>query len=428
MTDLNIPKSDLQRVVIIGAGFAGMQLAQKLAKKNFQVVLIDKHNYHQFQPLFYQVAMAGLEPSAISFPLRKAFQSNSSIVIRICEFLRVEPDDKRVITSLGELSYDILVFSYGAKTNFFGNQKIEQHTLSMKSTEDAIKLRNEILLDYERAILEKDFKKRQKYLDIVIVGGGATGVELAGALVEMKKYIVPKDYTEINYKEMDIYLIQGAPDLLMGMSDNAMKKSREFLESMGVKVMLNTRVDEVHDDHIITGAGERIDARKVIWAAGVTCLKVDGLEHATYSRDNRVMVDRQCRVVGYDDIYALGDMCRMATPTFPEGHPQVAQVALQQAKHVARNLINNLDKSFVYDDKGSMATIGRNKAVVDLPKFKFSGFFAWILWLVVHLFSLIGVRNKVFVFFSWVWNYITYDQSLRLIIRPSKEGLEESQE
>ena len=414
---LNIKETTQKRVVIVGAGFAGLSLARKLSKSDYEVVLMDKNNYHQFQPLFYQVAMAGLEPSSISFPLRKVFQKSKNVIIRICELISIDSENNTVDTSLGSLKYDHLVLSMGATTNFFGNKELEANSLTMKSTEDALFLRNEILLDYETALLTEDYDTRQGYIDIVIVGGGATGVELAGALAEMRNFILPKDYKELDNSEVDIYLIQNGEKLLEGMSEKSSAKALKFLQKIGVEVLLKTRVTEVKEEFVNTNTNRSIRARKVIWAAGVTCKTIEGLRSDCYCRGNRVAVGRDHLVKGYDNIYALGDLAFMEEQKYPDGHPQVAQVAIQQAKNLAKTLLGKSNKPFKYKDLGSMATIGRNKAVVDFPSFSFSGFFAWVTWLIVHLASLIGVKNRFLVLFNWVWNYFTYDQSLRLIIR-----------
>jgi len=414
---INIKDSSRKRIVIVGAGFAGLSLARKLAKSEYEVVLLDKNNYHQFQPLFYQVAMAGLEPSSISFPLRKVFQNSKNVIIRICELTSVDTDTNTVMTTLGALKYDHLILSMGATTNFFGNKELEKNALTMKSTEDALYLRNKILLDYESALLTSDYDKRQGYIDIVIVGGGATGVELAGAMAEMRNFILPKDYTELDNSEVDIYLVQSGDKLLPGMSEKSSSKALGFLQKLGVEVLLNTRVTEVDGEFVKTNTNKSIRAKKVIWAAGITCKTVEGLRSDCYCRGNRLAVGQDHLVKGYKNIYALGDLAFMEEEKYPNGHPQVAQVAIQQAKNLAKLLMGKSDKAFKYKDFGSMATVGRNKAVVDLPSFSFTGFFAWVTWLIVHLASLIGVKNRFFVLFNWMWNYITYDQSLRLIIR-----------
>lgn len=417
---LNIPDSPHERIVIIGAGFAGFNLAKKLCKKDFQIVLIDKNNFHQFQPLFYQVAMAGLEPSSIVFPLRKAFQGHKNVHIRITNVVGIKPESNRLETELGEIYFDKLVIATGATTNYFGNADFEKYTSPLKSLGEALSLRNEILNDLEKALMTPEYEERQGYIDIVIVGGGPTGVELAGALAEMKKYILPKDYPELNAKEVDIYLFQGGDRLLMGMSKEASQKALDFLQKLNVKVHLKKRVTAFDGQFVETKDGQKIRAHKVIWAAGITGNCLEGLDKCDIARGNRYPVNNLNQVLGYKNIYAVGDIASMVSEEYPYGHPQVAQVAIQQSKNLAQNLIKNQVKPFVYKDLGSMATIGRNRAVADLPKFKFAGFFAWVLWLFVHLMSLIGFKNKLFVLINWLWNYMTYDQSLRVIIKADK--------
>ena len=422
MIKINIPKSNLQRIVIIGGGFGGLKLARALSRSNYQVVLIDKNNYHQFQPLFYQVAMAGLEPSSIAFPLRKIFQKNENVFIRVTKVEEVDSKNQVIHTQLGSLSYDYLVIAIGADTNFYGNKSIEDKVIPMKTVSEALYLRNIILNDYEKAITTMDYDKRQGLIDIVIVGGGPTGVEVAGALAEMKNYILPKDYRELNTDEIDIYLLQGGPTLLKGMSTQASEAAEKFLENRGVIVKKNSRVVDFDGSYVYMKDGSKIQANKVIWAAGITGNTLKGLPEESLTWGNRIKVNRFNQVEGYENIFAIGDIAYMEEGEYKEGHPQVAQVAIQQAKNLAENFKRlQKDKSFhpfEYKDLGSMATIGRNKAVVDLPKIRFQGFFAWIVWLIVHLFALIGVKNKIFVFINWIWNYFTYDQSLRLIIKP----------
>ncbi len=426
---INIPDSGRKRIVIVGAGFAGINLAYKLAKSDYEIVLIDKNNYHQFQPLFYQVAMAGLEPSSIAFPLRKLFHFKKNITIRITKVEKVDTDRKILFTPLGDLKYDYLVISFGVDTNFFGNKNLEEKTIPMKSVAEALYLRNIILADYEKAVTTADYDERQGLIDIVIVGGGPTGVEIAGALAEMKKYILPKDYTELDCDEIDIYLIQSGEQLLKGMTKKAGDGAKRFLENLGVKVILNKRVQDFDGTHVHIDDGSKIQANKVIWAAGIKGNSIEGLPEDAATYGNRIKVNRFNEVEGLQDVFALGDIAYMEEPDYPQGHPQVAQVAIQQAKLLAKNFKrshkNKPKKEFSYSDKGSMATIGRNRAVVDLPRFHFKGFFAWVVWLIVHLFSLIGVKNKLFVFINWVWNYFTYDQSLRLIIKPKENKKKE---
>lgn len=418
---INIPETDQERVVIVGGGFAGLSVARQLAKSNYQVVLLDKNNHHQFQPLFYQVAMAGLEPSSIAFPFRKLFRRHKNVFFRVTEVQTIEPHNNRVITRLGECNYDHLIIAIGADTNYYGNQEVEQNAIPMKSVGEALYLRNTILSDYEKALSVTDYDERQGYVDIVIVGGGPTGVELAGALAEMKKYILPKDYPELDTAEMDIHLIQGAPQLLVGMSDDSSAKALEYLKDMDVQVKLDTRVNRYDGEYAYLSNGEKIRSNKVIWAAGITGNHIPGLPEEAITYGRRLAVDRFSKVQGSDNIYALGDIAYMEEEAFPKGHPQVAQVAIQQGQNLAGNLHRRLKqqawKEFSYKDKGSMATVGRNRAVVDLPSFSFQGFPAWAVWLLVHLFAILGTKNKVFVFLNWVWNYLTYDQSLRLIIR-----------
>lgn len=424
-SSINIPDTDAKRIVIVGAGFAGLTLARKLQNKGYQIVLIDKNNFHQFQPLLYQVAMAGLEPSSIAFPLRKAFQKCKDVYIRVTTVEEIDTSKNEITTRLGTLCYDYLILSIGVTTNFFGNENLASKALSMKSIEEALYLRNLILNDYEKAVTTTNYDDRQSLIDIVIVGGGPTGVEVAGALVEMKNFILPKDFHELDTKEIDIHLIQSGSTLLKGMSEEAGKNAEKFLTEMGVKVTLNTRVEDFDGDYVYLKGGDKIQTNKVIWAAGITGNKVKGLPEDVVVRGNRIRTDKINKVIGTENVFAIGDIAIVDDePDYEYGHPQVAQVAIQQGKLLSKNLpaiINNKPtKNFVYNDKGSMATIGRNKAVVDLPRFKFKGFFAWVVWLIVHLFSIIGVKNKIFVFINWVWGYFSYDQSLRLIIKPAK--------
>ncbi len=421
---INIPETGQRRVVVIGAGFAGLELAKRISKYDLQVVLIDKNNYHQFQPLYYQVATAGLEPSSIAFPLRKMFQSKKNVFIRVTNVQSIDYHQNKVQTELGYCWYDYLVIATGADTNYYGNQKIAQFAIPMKTVAEALYIRNSIFEDYEKALTSTNDAEQQSYTDIVIVGGGPTGVELAGALAEMKKYILPKDYHELNHRSVDIYLIQSSDVLLKGMSDTAAQASERFLSEMGVIIKKNTRVIDYDGEVVSMNDGTQISTKKVIWAAGIKGNALAGLPTESVMKDGRIQCDNFNKIKGLDNVFALGDVAYLEEGDF-KGHPQVAQVAIQQAKQLAYNFRNILTndplEAFAYRDLGSMATIGRNHAVVDLPFIKFQGFFAWIVWLFVHLFSIIGVKNKVFIFLNWVWNYFTFDQSLRLIIKPRKK-------
>jgi NADH:ubiquinone reductase (H+-translocating) len=425
---LNIPDPGYKRIVILGGGFGGLTLAQKLANTTYQVILIDRNNYHQFQPLFYQVAMAGLEPSSIVFPFRKVFQKAPNVLFRVAEFQEVFPDEKYIMTDKGRLKYDYLVIGMGADTNFFGNEKVMNKALPMKSVSEALALRNAILEDYETALLTNDENERQALMDIVIVGGGATGVEVAGALAEMRKDVMPKEYKELNYKDIDIHLIHGGEILLKGMSEHAGKSAETYLRNLGIKIKLDVNVTDYDGETVTMTDGTTIRSKKVIWAAGIVGNVVNGLPKEATVRGRRLKVNRLNQLEGQKDVYALGDIAYMEeadNEKFKTGHPQVAQVAIQMAKNMANNFKalerGNATKSFSYSDLGSMATVGRNKAVVDLPFWRFQGFFAWFVWLFIHLFAIIGLKNKIFIFINWVWSYITYDQALRLIIRPKEK-------
>lgn len=424
----NIPDTPQKRVVIIGAGFGGLTLARKLAKNPaFQVVLIDKNNFHQFQPLFYQVAMAGLEPSSIVFPLRKIFQKNKNVFVRVTEVQSVDTQHQTIQTPIGALRYDYLVISIGADTNWYGNAALKPKAIPMKSVSEALYLRNTIFEDYEKAVTADDPERRQRYLDIVIVGGGPTGVEVAGALAEMKRHIVPKDYHDLEGQEIDIHLVHGDPRLLNTMSPESSAAAEKFLRELGVHLHLDKIVQSYDGTTVAINDGSTLRADKVIWAAGVTGNTISGLPAASVTKGNRILVDPYNAVAGCQQVYAIGDIAWQSEPDYPNGHPQVAQVAIQQGKLLAENLQAQLQgkplRTFRYKDLGSMATIGRHRAVVDLPFWKFQGAFAWFTWLFVHLFSILGAKNKLFVFLNWVSNYFTYDQSLRLVIKPwRKEG------
>lgn len=421
----NIPKTDRKRVVIVGGGFAGLKLARKLTKSQFQVVLFDKNNYHQFQPLFYQVATAGLEPSAISFPLRKVFQDQKGLHFRMAKVERIAPASQEVFTNIGKVSYDYLVLAIGATTNYFGNKGIEENAVPMKSLTEALQLRNTILTHFEKALNTSRVADMQALLNIVVVGGGPTGVELAGAIAEMRNVILPKDYPELDFSQMEVSLLEAGPKVLNGYSEAASAKAQTYLEKLGVNVQTSAMVEGYDGTTVSLQDGKKLQSKTVIWAAGVKANEVAGIPESAYGRARRLVVDRQNRVEGLKHVFAIGDLAYMETPKYPQGHPQVAQVAIQQANLLYKNLRawqrNKAEKAFEYSDKGSLATVGRNLAVADLPFFSFQGFLAWVLWLFVHLMAIVGVKNRLFVFINWAWSYFTYDQSLRLLINHQHE-------
>lgn len=420
-------KSLGMKIVIVGAGFGGLRLARKLNNKpGFDVVLIDRFNYHQFQPLFYQVATAGLDASNISFPLRKVFQKSKNVRIRLAELKQVIPEENKIITDAEEIHYDALVLATGADSNFFGNTTIENNAFPMKSTVEALQLRYRLLQNFEKALTVTDENELQQLMNIVVVGGGPTGVELAGALAEMKNYVLPKDYPELDFSKMNIYLLEGAEKTLAAMSERSSAQSKKYLERLGVKVLVKTLLKEYDGKNVVLNDGSNLLAGTVIWAAGIKGNIPAGVDKNLIARGNRIKTDRYGKLTGYTNVYAIGDLAYMETPKYPNGHPQVAPVAMQQADLLAINFKllerrSNPDKQFEfeYHDKGSMATVGRNLAVVDMPKPKlhFGGFFAWMIWMGLHLMLILGVKNRFFVFCNWLYNYITYDQNLRLIFK-----------
>lgn len=420
---MNIPESNFPRVVIVGGGFAGINLAKSLKNKPIQVVLIDKHNYHTFQPLLYQVSSSGLEPDSIAYPLRKIIKKSNNTFFRLAEVLEIEPENNKIKTSIGELTYDYLVLATGTKTNFFGNKDVETYSMPMKTVPQALNIRSLILQNLEKATIAKTEAERKAFLNFVIVGAGPTGVELAGAIAELKNHIVPRDYRDLNSKDMQIHLLEGADRVLPPMSTQASQKAEEFLKSLGVHVHCKTLVKEYDGKTVETNSELELETETLIWAAGVTGSPVKGLSsNALLERSNRYKVNRYNQVENYPNIFALGDIAYMETEAYPKGHPQVAQPAIQQGQLLGKNILKLIAKKpmqeFKYNDKGSMATIGRNKAVVDLGKVKFGGFFAWFVWMFIHLMALVGFRNRVVVFFNWVYNYINFDKAARLIIRP----------
>lgn len=423
---MNIPRSSFPRIVIIGGGFAGISLAKRLRNKNVQVVLLDKHNYHNFQPLMYQVATGGLEPDSIAYPIRKIVQEYKDFYFRLAEVRDIDAENNTIYSDIGELKFDYLVIATGSKTNYFGNKEIERNSMAMKTIPQSLNIRSLILENFEQALLTNDIDERHSLMNFVLVGGGPTGVELAGALAEMKKAILPKDYPDLDVRKMEINLIQGSNRVLDSMSENASEKAEKFLLDLGVSVWKNVRVTGYDGKIVTTSSDLSFDSATVIWTAGVQGALPHGLKADSFIKNvNRIKVNQYNQVEGYEHLFAIGDIAVMASEDYPQGHPMMAQPAMQQGRLLAENLIKIINKKepkpFEYKDKGSMATIGRNKAVVDLPKFKFSGVFAWFVWMFVHLFSLIGFKNKAVVFLNWVYNYIRFDREARLIMRPYKK-------
>ena len=409
------------QVVIIGGGFGGLEVANALADAPVDVLLLDKHNYHTFQPLLYQVATGSLEAGSIAFSLRKNFDNQKNFRFRVAEAISINPDQNTIDTTIGEIPYDYLVIATGSTTNFFGNKDIEQHSMPMKSIPEALNLRYMILQNLEEAVLKNTKEEREPYLSFVLVGAGPTGVELAGALAELRNNILTKDYPELKKDEMKVYLADFMPRVLGAMSEQASVAAKDFLTKMGVEVMLNAKVENYDGETISFEGGKSIPTKNVIWSAGVMGNMPLGLDKDLVAKGNRITTDEICRVKGYDNIFAIGDVAAMITEATPKGHPGVAQVAIQMGKITGKNIIHlikgEVPVPFKYFDKGSLATIGRNKAVADLGKFKFQGFFAWVVWMFVHLISLLGFRNKLIVFISWIGSYISYNGGSRLIIR-----------
>lgn len=413
--------SSRKRIVIVGAGFGGLRLAQDLKNSDFDVILLDRNNYHQFQPLMYQVATARLEPASISFPLRKVFQHSKNVRIRIADVKAIDAEKKCLKTDIGNISYDYLVLAQGCTTNYFGNEVLERSAFPMKSVPEAIQLRNRILQTFEDAVITKP-EDLQSLLNFVIVGGGPTGVELAGALIEMKSNVLPKDYPDKDFSKLTIYLLEGSPNVLNAMSEVSRKVSREYLEKMGVIVRTNTIVKNYDGQTVTLQDGSTIQAKNLIWAAGIIGNSIEGIPAEAITRGNRIVVNRLNQVKQMTDVYAIGDIAYMETPKYPTGHPQVASVAIEQARVLAKNLKllsqGRQPKEYEYHNKGSMATIGKRKAVVDLPSFSFQGRLAWFTWMFVHLMLILGVKKKLLVFINWAYSYFNNDSTLRVLIKP----------
>lgn len=415
-------ESKIPHIVLVGGGFGGLEFIKKLKGKPFQVTVIDKNNYHTFQPLLYQVAAGGLGADAIAYPHRKVIGPYPNVSFRMANVHSVNTISKTLKTDIGEISYDLLVMATGSTTNFFGNKDLQSRCMELKSIPNALDLRSDILQEFEKALVTKDQEKIKGHLNFVIVGGGPTGVEMAGALAEFKSHVLPHDYKELDRSMMSVSLIEASPKLLASMSEQASKAAYDFLSALGVNIQLNTSVKTYDGVNIVLSTGEIIKSETVVWAAGVKGAGIEGFSAEILTPNGRLKVDHFNKVTGLDSVYAIGDIAAMIDEKNPKGHPMVAPVAIQQASNLAKNLLaeknGSAKKEFVYNDKGSMATVGRHKAVVDIGKIKFQGWFAWFVWMFVHLMSLVGFRNRIIVLVSWMWNYLTYDRALRLIIRP----------
>ncbi len=427
---MNIPRSSYPRIVIIGGGFGGISLARRLHKKEVQVVLLDKNNYHTFQPLLYQVSTGGLEPDSIAYPLRKVLIGYENFYFRMAEVQEILPEKKMITTNIGVLSYDYLVVATGSETNYYGNDELEKYAMAMKSIPQSLNLRSLILENFEQALLTDEYHERDALMNFVIVGGGPTGVELAGALAEIKKGILPKDYPDLDTRRAQINILQSGDRILNAMSVQASKKAEDFLEDLGVQVWKDVRVLGYNGKTVRTQTDLTFDTATVIWAAGVKGANIKGLDAEQFlARGNRLRVNAHNQVEHYPEIFAIGDIACMQSDAYPGGHPMMAQPAMQQGRHLADNLERLIAGKplapFRYKDKGSMATIGRNKAVCDLKRFRFQGVFAWFVWMFVHLFFLIGFRNRVVVFVNWVYNYVRFDREARLIIRPYQRNYDQ---
>ena len=420
-----LPKTALPRIVIIGGGFAGLSLIKGLKNKEVQVVLIDKNNFHQFQPLLYQVATSGLEPDSIAFPYRKQISRYKNVIFRMAEVDEIDVSTKTVKTNKGSLIYDYLVLATGTTTNFFGMKNVEKHGLGMKNIRDSLNIRHQMLQNLEQAAITCNDKERDALTNFVIVGGGPAGVEMAGALAEFCKYILPKDYPEYPSSLMKIYLVEGSEKLIASMSDKASFKTLKYLKDINVEVLLNEIVVDYDGEIVKTKSGKQLLARNLIWTAGVKGQLPEGIDENYLVVGNRLKVNQYLQVTALQNVFAIGDIAAVITKQTPKGHPQVAQPAIQQGKIVAINILKSISKKplkpFLYKDKGSLATVGKRRAVADIGKFKFAGYFAWLLWSLVHLMSISGFRNKLLVGLNWTVSYFSYEKSNRLIIRNYKK-------
>ncbi len=424
---INVPEVKVPRVVIIGCGFGGLELAKQLHKAPVQIVLIDKNNYHTFQPLLYQVSTAGLEADSIAYPIRKIFKGQKNFHFRMGEVQQIVSEENKLMTSIGELKYDYLVIATGSTTNYFGNKDFEENAMPMKSVTEALDLRSLILQNFEKALLTKDLHEQEALMTFVVVGGGPTGVELAGALCELKKHVLPNDYPELDFRKMRVILIENGGELLQAMNETNRKRASTYLEELGCEVWLNTGVTKYDGRVAETKTGKQLFTSGLIWAAGIKAVLIDGLNKEAINARGRILIDDYCQVKGYQNIFAIGDVACLVQDKYPNGHPQIAPVAIQQGQLVAGNIQKTFRQipsdKFNYFDKGNMATVGRNRAVVEVGRFTFGRLLGWLAWMGLHLMLLVGFRNRVVVFINWVWNYINYDRNMRLIIRPFKKDL-----
>jgi NADH dehydrogenase len=419
---INVPEEKVPRIVIIGCGFGGLELAKGLRKADVQIVLIDKNNYHTFQPLLYQVATAGLEADSIAYPIRKIFKGQKNFHFRLGEVQKIVPEENKILTSIGELKYDYLVIATGSTTNYFGIKDFEQNAMPMKSVTEALNLRSLILQNFEQALLANDVNTREGLMTLVIVGGGPTGVELAGALCELKRHVLPNDYPELDFRKMRVILIENSGELLQMMDEDNRKRAKKYLEELGCEIWLNTGVTKYDGNTAGTSTGKELHTVNLVWAAGIKGVLPEGLKPESINKRGRILTDDYCKVKGTENVFAIGDVACIVQEEYPNGHPQVAAVAIQQGELIAANIKRmfrkTAPKKFSYYDKGTMATVGRNRAVVEIGKITFGGALGWLAWMALHLMMLVGFRNKIVVFINWVWNYANYDRNMRLIIRP----------
>jgi len=424
---MNIPDTQLPRIVIIGGGFGGMNLAQNLAKSPYQVILLDKRNYHTFQPLLYQVSTSGLEPDSIAYPLRKIIKNQKNMFFRMAEVSHIDTTLSKIRTDVGDLSYDHLVIATGTKTNFFGNESIENNAVWMKTLPQALNIRSMMFENLEKANRTENLVKRKELLRFVIAGAGPTGVELCGAIAELRLHVLQNDYPDMNTDDIEIHLVEGLDRVLPPFSEESSKNAQKQLEKLGVQIHLETLVEKYENDMVTTKGDLSFQTANFIWAAGVTGAAISGFEKtALHEKANRYIVDGYNKVHGFKNIYAIGDIALMQSEEYPKGHPQVAQPAIQQGKHLAKNLKklakNEKMESFSYFDKGTMATIGRNKAVADIASWHLSGFIAWFMWMFIHLWFLVGFKNRLVTLINWTYSYWNYDKAARLIVRPYKQN------